>query len=363
MKATDGSGLRKRQQRGFAAVPNETVFDAGLSARALGVLTKLVALPVDWDLRRDWLVRQFPEGRDAITTAVRELRRLGFYRVERRRRDDGTFTTGISVSDVALPEWVGQHAAACTAQGTARPKFDVCLRVLPDGRLEDEPIAGPPQREELPFDTVGDDPDTLTADWESVDGKPVIGSPVTGLPDVNTQTVTQTSTSGGDSEGASSVSSGLALEPPSQPAPSSPPAPPPLDPASPPVRSCRRWPSPHGSCGTCATDREILAAWEAAAHRAALDRAWATAEAERARQLEARRLSDAERAACQLCSAEGLLPSGERCRHDPAENPGPGRAAFQEALGKLPAPPTVKAAARKRTTPPVDPPGPEREAF
>lgn len=184
MTARDGSGLRKRQA-GFAAIPNATVFDAGLSARALGVLVKVVALPEDWDLRMDWLVRQFPEGREAITTAVRELRKLGFYRVERRRRDDGTFTSGVSISDAPLPEWIAQHATACREQGTDRPKWDVSLRVLPDGRVEDEPRLAIPG-------TESDDANTGTADGKPVSGQPVSGKPVTGLPDVKERNTTQT---------------------------------------------------------------------------------------------------------------------------------------------------------------------------
>lgn len=137
-------------------------------------------------------------------------------------------------------------------------------------------------------------------------------------------------------------------EPPSDSAAAAAPSTPPAVDAGPPARSCRRWPSPHGSCGACAADREIMAAWETAAHRDALDRAWAAGQEERARQLEARRLADAAVAACRLCTDAGVLPSGERCLHDPRLNPGKGRAEFQAALAVLPAPPAVRAAERKR---------------
>lgn len=270
VKATDGSGLRKRQA-GFAAVPNATIFDAGLSARALGVLVKVIALPEDWDLRMEWLVRSFPEGRDAITTAVRELRRAGFYRVERRRRDDGTFTTGVSVSDVALPEWAAAHAAACAAQGTDRPKFDLSLRVLADGRLEDEPVAGPPQLEELPFATEGDGADAETAYGKPVSGPPVTGEPVTGLPDVQYQPGTQTITSRATS---------AVLSPEQRASAPRRPLPPPtaeLDPAPPPAPS-----GPPAELGGSGHQ-----AWQQA--RLVL--------------------------ACSLCDHDGRLPTGEPCAH------------------------------------------------
>lgn len=146
----------------------------------------------------------------------------------------------------------------------------------------------------------------------------------------------------GFSGGVPHVSSARELVPPS----SLPVASPPAAPGGPPMRSCARWPAPHGACGACAADREALAAWEAAAHREALDRAWAAAEAERARQAQARADAAAELASCRLCDARGVLPSGERCRHDPTTNPGEGRAAFRAALARLPEPPAPRAARR-----------------
>jgi hypothetical protein len=137
-QATDGSGLRKRLAP-FTQVSNATAQDAKLSARARGVLLLLLSLPVDWTVHQEWLVAQFPEGRTAVMSATRELRRRGHYRVERRRRPDGTFTTGVSVSDERNSTWAAEHAAACIRAGSDRPRWDLTLRVLADGRVEDEP--------------------------------------------------------------------------------------------------------------------------------------------------------------------------------------------------------------------------------
>lgn len=140
--AGDGSGLRKRTAP-FTQVSNATAQDTKLSARARGVLLLLLSLPVDWTVHQEWLVAQFPEGRTAVMNATRELRRRGHYRVERRRRPDGTFTTGVSVSDERNPTWAAQHAAACIRAGSELPRWDLTLRVLPDGRVEDEPRPAP----------------------------------------------------------------------------------------------------------------------------------------------------------------------------------------------------------------------------
>jgi hypothetical protein len=177
----DGSGLQNWSD-GFAMVPRETAQDSRLSARARGVLTLVLSLPNDWDLRMEWLVKQFPEGRDAVTGAVRELRRFGYYRVERRRRSDGTFTTGVSASNRARPDWAEQHAAACADQGTDKPKWDVSRRLLPNGRIEDQPRPAEAEVEpDLTLVTEGDEASANhrkreTSERSASDGKPRDGS-------------------------------------------------------------------------------------------------------------------------------------------------------------------------------------------
>lgn len=216
----DGSGLRKRQRNGFAAVPNETVWDDELPTRALGVLTKLIALPEEWKLDTGWLVEKCGgDGREAVMTALRALRRLGYYRVERRRLAGGKFVTGVSVSDVRLPEWAEQHAQACRDQGTDKPKWDVTLRVLDDGRIEDEPARGPVDK---PAGQTGNGFTDSGQTGDRIDRSPV--QPVTGEPDVRTQTETQTEThphpaGGAPAAGAPQLS---LVDAPAQPAPTRP---------------------------------------------------------------------------------------------------------------------------------------------
>lgn len=341
MRATDGSGLRKRK-RGFAQVPNETAFDKTLSARARGVLLVVVALPEDWELHMGWLVEEFTEGRDAITAAVRELRRRGYYRVERRRRPDGTFVSGISVSDTSLPEWIEQHQAACAAQGTDRPKWDVSLRLLPDGRVEDEPVAGPPPRggDTPPDDTDCDDPqaedDRLPANGLSVTGEPAAGDPVPGPPVVNTKTQTKTQTKRVTSEGVRNVSRGPAPETPPETTPSTvAAAPPPAgtgpDDPEPPLRcGVHRLAPAAGPCPPCGDLRREHNAWEGRA----LGRVREAERAARERAAEARRLTRLEVDACRLCDERGFVSVAAgmvACTHDPSTTTGAGRAEFAAA--------------------------------
>jgi hypothetical protein len=288
MRTTDGSGLRKRQQGNFTTVPNETVWDEELSTRALGLLVKIASLPDGWDLRSKWLVERSPEGREAVMVAIRELRRLGYYRVERRRRSDGTFVTGVSVSDVRDRDWAAQHAAAAEAQG-GNPKWDVSLRLLDDGRVEDEPIARPelPSVEKVQVKSA----DGFPVNGEPVSGEPVTGEPLTGLADVKERTTTKTST---HLEGVTHVSSDDVEAPPQ-------------DIPDGTHRMCpqHRVTPALGPCPPCGDYRRAFERRQSMLDAAAAEERMAAAAAERAAQAEVRQLADAELDECGLCDDEG----------------------------------------------------------
>ena len=184
MRATDGTGLRKLQ-RGFAAIPNETVWDDELPARAMGLLVKMVALSEGTKFETDKLVARVPDGREAVMTGLRALRRLGYYRVERRRRPDGRFVTGVSVSDVRVAEWAHQHAAACREQGTDKPKWDVSVLVDEHGEVVDKETGLQTFGDEL----AGQTDNGFSRTGETGDGEPrSSGNPDPGEPAVKRET-------------------------------------------------------------------------------------------------------------------------------------------------------------------------------
>lgn len=103
--------LRKR--RGFTALPNETVYDADLSYRALGLLLALNARPESssFDLRRVLARsehRPGREGRDACQAAAKELRDRG-YLAQRQVRVGREFRT---LTLVDVKPMTTQEAAA-----------------------------------------------------------------------------------------------------------------------------------------------------------------------------------------------------------------------------------------------------------
>jgi hypothetical protein len=83
--------LRVKRTKGYTTIPNSTLCDHRLSYRARGVLAFLLAKPDDWETRTTDLPggREEPrEGRDAVRTALKELRELGYMDQEREQYRD-----------------------------------------------------------------------------------------------------------------------------------------------------------------------------------------------------------------------------------------------------------------------------------
>ena len=69
---------RARQKSHFTQIPNGTARDAGLSIKALGLLTFILSYPDNWIIHLDWLVTQKKDGKHAIREAMRELEASGY---------------------------------------------------------------------------------------------------------------------------------------------------------------------------------------------------------------------------------------------------------------------------------------------
>lgn len=106
------AGLRKRVAP-YVKVPSSTIRDGRASYRARGVLAYLLDMPDGWDVRSEAIAGaangEKGEGREAVRTALHELGRLGYYRIERRQLSNGTFAMGTAVSELPVPEWADQY--------------------------------------------------------------------------------------------------------------------------------------------------------------------------------------------------------------------------------------------------------------
>jgi hypothetical protein len=100
-------------ERDFVKVRNSWVRDDRLSRRARGLLAELLSHVDGWSTSVEDLVRKGPEGRDAIHTALRELREAGYLRVQQGRGDRarlGAVEYVIESPPTAFQEAVDQEA-------------------------------------------------------------------------------------------------------------------------------------------------------------------------------------------------------------------------------------------------------------
>ena len=65
---------------GFTRINNSVFTDGDLSLKAKGLLCCLFSLPPDWYLTETGLIHRFPEGRKAISSAMKELESKGYLR-------------------------------------------------------------------------------------------------------------------------------------------------------------------------------------------------------------------------------------------------------------------------------------------
>ncbi|MEU3742919.1 hypothetical protein AB0E78_38425 [Streptomyces sp. NPDC032198] len=111
--------LRRHLTTGFTVVPTAALEDARLSFRARGVLAFLISKPDAWKVRAESIASAGKEGKEAIKTALRELKDLGYYRVVTERMADGTLGRITEVYDTAQ-EWAAEEYRELEAQRVAR---------------------------------------------------------------------------------------------------------------------------------------------------------------------------------------------------------------------------------------------------
>jgi hypothetical protein len=126
---------RSRHAQQFVTVPNELARNTSLSFRARGLLVMLLSLPDGWQVTTTQLGEENPEGRDAIRTALRELRDAGYARVLNSQDERGRWHRQTEVYDTPQPAEAREAVAKPSPRGrVSSPRPD-------QGELESAQVA------------------------------------------------------------------------------------------------------------------------------------------------------------------------------------------------------------------------------
>lgn len=83
--------IRVKKDARYFVASNEPFYDKELSWEAKGVMAYLLSKPDNWVVRTRDLIRQGPAGEYKVTRILSELKKAGYIRRERYRKEDGTF--------------------------------------------------------------------------------------------------------------------------------------------------------------------------------------------------------------------------------------------------------------------------------
>jgi hypothetical protein len=96
-----------RPTHDFTIIRNDVLRDSRLSYRARGILAAILSRPDNWTIRSEQLAREGGEGRDAIRTALKELRDFGYLRsVSYQDAETGRFHTDQVVFDYPTDDFI-----------------------------------------------------------------------------------------------------------------------------------------------------------------------------------------------------------------------------------------------------------------
>lgn len=94
--------MRVEKNNGYTVMCNTHLRDLSLSLKAIGLLSKILSLPPDWDYTVEGLVQICKESRAAIDAAIHELEAGGYIARERERDERGRLA-GISYTVYESP--------------------------------------------------------------------------------------------------------------------------------------------------------------------------------------------------------------------------------------------------------------------
>lgn len=128
--------IRVEHNANYTTMSNYHLRDSRLSLRAVGLMSKMLSLPEDWDYTVGGLAAIVREGRDAVRKALMELEAAGYLVREQGRSSGGNF----AANDYTLFE-EPRDSPLTEKPSTVKPTTDSPSTAKP---LTDSPLTGNP---------------------------------------------------------------------------------------------------------------------------------------------------------------------------------------------------------------------------
>ena len=83
--------IRVQKNSNYVVMNKTALHDPRLSWKAKGLHAYMLSMPNDWKFYDDDLVKHAKDGKDALKSAIKELKQYGYMRRERRQNEQGKF--------------------------------------------------------------------------------------------------------------------------------------------------------------------------------------------------------------------------------------------------------------------------------
>ena len=113
--------VKQHRKENFTILDNTCIRDNQLSWKSKGLHTYLMSLPEDWKICLSDLIKRSIDGRDSVTSAIRELESRGYIQRDVQRTEKGCFKNFCYMVFESPKE---QSAEKCEQPFTENPKTD-----------------------------------------------------------------------------------------------------------------------------------------------------------------------------------------------------------------------------------------------
>lgn len=84
-------GIVRAKDTNYVVMDKTFLNDTRLSWKAKGILAYMLSKPDDWTFYLDELIKHSTDGKSSFKSGFNELKKYGYVRMERKKREDGTF--------------------------------------------------------------------------------------------------------------------------------------------------------------------------------------------------------------------------------------------------------------------------------